>query len=238
MSYVRTSGRRLIATLIVAVLIGWMAVQPAAAHVRVTGEGAVAGGYGLLTFRVPTESDTASTIAVIIDVPTDTPIASMSVEPMTGWTAEVETEELAEPVPSDHGEITSAVRRIVWRADSRQDGIKPGEFARFTVSAGPLPEADSIAFPTAQRYSDGTTATWDEITDDPNAEPEHPAPVLTIDAAEASAPASTPAADEAADASADVGSATSWLLPLTTVLASLALVVAAIALLRTVRRTG
>ena len=41
---------------------------PAAAHVKVTGD-ATQGGWGVLNFRVPTESDTASTTALLVVLP-------------------------------------------------------------------------------------------------------------------------------------------------------------------------
>src|SRR5207244_3407137 len=58
---------------------------PAYAHVTVSSPGATAGGYAVLTFRVPTESDTASTTAIKVQMPTATPFASVSVQPHPGW---------------------------------------------------------------------------------------------------------------------------------------------------------
>ena len=48
--------------------------MPASAHVVVSGTDATPGGWGVLTFRVPTESDTASTTAVIVTLPDEQPI--------------------------------------------------------------------------------------------------------------------------------------------------------------------
>ncbi|TGD84448.1 DUF1775 domain-containing protein, partial [Mycolicibacterium sp. CH28] len=60
---------------------------PAWAHVEVSGTDATQGGYGMLTFRVPTESDTASTTDVLVTLPDDQPIISVSTQPKPGWTA-------------------------------------------------------------------------------------------------------------------------------------------------------
>ena len=58
---------------------------PAAAHVKVTGD-ATQGGWGVLNFRVPTESDTASTTALLVVLPDDQPIISVSTQQKAGWT--------------------------------------------------------------------------------------------------------------------------------------------------------
>jgi len=112
---------------------------PASAHVTVNAPGATQGGYSVLTFRVPTESATASTTKVQVRFPTDTPIASVLVQPHPGWTFKTVTAKLDKPVTTDDGDsITEAVAEIDWTADSAADAIKPGEFDQFLVSAGPL----------------------------------------------------------------------------------------------------
>ena len=73
--------------------------------------------------------------------------------------------------------------------------IRPGEYQEFSISAGPLPAAGPILFPTEQVYSDGTVVAWDEPTPASGPEPEHPAPAFEITAAETeSEPSTTPAA--------------------------------------------
>lgn len=157
-------------------LLGALALlvaTPAAAlaHVRVD-EGAAPGkgGYGTVRLSVPTESDTASTVELTVTVPADVRLTSARVLPLPGWTAVVETEAAGQ-----------RVTRIVWRADDAAGGIGPSEFGIFTFSAGPWPQdRDTVALPTAQRYSDGTAVDWDEVAVDADAEPEHPAPVVTL----------------------------------------------------------
>lgn len=57
----------------------------ASAHIRVHSEQAVAGADDtLLTFSVPTESATATTTGVVVDLPTATPFGYVSYQPVPG----------------------------------------------------------------------------------------------------------------------------------------------------------
>jgi uncharacterized protein YcnI len=176
--------RRALVTAGAALTLTALAAAPASAHVRVTPDGAAqAGGYAVLTFRVPNESATAATTTVEVSLPTDTPLASVSVEPVPGWTAHVERAPLAEPVEVHGTEVTEAPVRVTWTADSADAALSDGEFQRFTISAGPLPEVDELLLPATQTYSDGSVVAWDEPTPASGAEPQHPAPVLPVTAA-------------------------------------------------------
>lgn len=168
------------AALGVALVLGSAAA--ASAHVRVEPGSTAAGGWSVLTFRVPNESPTASTTQVTVDLPTDTPLTSVSTQPVPGWTATVEEGELPEPVEVDGATLTRAPVRVVWTAEG--EGIGDGEFQQFVVSAGPLPEAGTdVVLPAHQTYSDGEVVDWDEVAED-GTEPEHPAPVFTTTAAD------------------------------------------------------
>jgi uncharacterized protein YcnI len=150
----------------------------ASAHVTVNPGTATQGGYTKVTFRVPTERDDASTTKVEIAIPTDKPIASVSLKPVQGWTAVSETTKLTTPIKTDDGEITEAISKITWTADT-SSAIKPHQFQEFDVSLGPLPATDQIVFKALQTYSDGAIVRW---IDEPSAgaEPEHPAPTLKL----------------------------------------------------------
>ena len=152
----------------------------ASAHVTVSSPDATAGGYGKLTFRVPNESDTASTVRLRIQFPTDTPLASLRVQPVPGWTAATTRTQIDPPVTDDDGtEITEAISVVEFTADAG-GGIAPGQFQEFSLSGGPFPDAESLVFPVVQTYSDGSESAWIEPTVEGQAEPEHPAPVLTL----------------------------------------------------------
>ncbi len=157
---------------------------PAAAHVTVSSSNAAAGGYAKVTFRVPNESDTDSTTKVEVNLPADAPVASVSVRPVPGWTAVAVKSKLAKPLEAHGTQITEAVSKITWTAQSAA-AIKPGEFQEFDVSMGPLPQTEQMVFKSLQTYSDGTVVRWiDEPTTD-GTEPESPAPVLKLVAAPA-----------------------------------------------------
>ncbi|GIF20739.1 uncharacterized protein YcnI [Actinoplanes tereljensis] len=173
---------------------------PASAHVTVNPNTATAGGYTKVTFRVPNEMDTANTTKVEINLPVDNPVASVSLKPLPGWTAEAVRSKLATPIKAHDTEITEAVTKITWTAQPGSE-IKPAQFQEFDVSLGPLPESGQLIFKALQTYSDGTIVRWiDEPTTD-GSEPEHPAPVLKLAAAtDTAAAAAAPAPAAAAPA--------------------------------------
>ena len=146
---------------------------PAFAHVTVEPGEAEQGGYATLTFRVPTESDTASTTKIEVALPPQ--LTSARVKPHPGWTYSL----------ARSGDTVTA---ITWTA-GKDGAIKPGEFDEFDISVGPLPKTDSLTFKTLQTYSDGTVVRWIQPTRAGEPEPENPAPVLTLtSASEAASP--------------------------------------------------
>jgi uncharacterized protein YcnI len=171
-----------------------LAASPASAHVTVNPSNATQGGYTKLTFRVPNEKDSATTTTLEVNLPQDTPIASVSVKPIPGWTATATKSKLDKPIKSDDGEITEAVTKIVWTANSPDAAIQVGQFQEFDVSVGPLPEVDKIVFKALQTYSDGDVVRWIEEPAADGKEPDHPAPTLKL----AKAAADTSATDTAA----------------------------------------
>lgn len=168
----------------------------ASAHVTVGSADAAPGGYGKITFRVPNESDAASTVALRVQLPTDTPLTSLRAQPVPGWTVTL-TPTTIDPPVEVHGEsVDTAVSVVEFRAEAG-GGIAPGEFQEFALSGGPFPETDALTFNAVQTYSDGSEAAWIEPTVEGRAEPQYPAPVLALtstDAAPVSSDAGTPAA--------------------------------------------
>lgn len=163
-------------------LVALVGALPASAHVRADPESAAGGEYSVITFRVPTESDTAGTVKVEVSLPTDRPITSVSTEPVPGWTAQVVKAPLPAPVSTGHGgTVTEAVRTVTWTA-APGTRIAPEQFAEFKVSAGPLPTTPGpLVMPTVQSYDDGTSVSWSEPPAPAGApEPEHPAPVIEV----------------------------------------------------------
>jgi periplasmic copper chaperone A len=208
----------------------------ASAHVGVSSPDATPGGFGKFTFRVPNESDTASTVSVRVQIPEEAAMAFLSVQPVPGWTATMTRTDLAEPIDAHGQEISSSVSVVEFRADAG-GGIGPGEFEEFSLSGGPFPDADSVPFPTVQLYSDGTESAWIDPTVDGQAEPEHPAPVLSLadTAAEPTAAASGDGA--AADHTHEVSNQPAGLALFLSILALLVGIAGAVLGWRATRRT-
>jgi uncharacterized protein YcnI len=137
---------------------------PAWAHVSIDPGEAAQGGFATVSFRVPNERDDAATTSLEVEFPAEHPIANARVQPVPGWTAEVERE-------------GDAVTRITWTGGT----IQPGEFQQFPVSMGPLPDdTDELVLPAIQTYDSGEVVRWIEEATAGGEEPEHPAPVLRL----------------------------------------------------------
>ena len=217
-----------------------LAAGPAVAHVSVNPDSATQGGHTRVAFRVPNESDTASTTKVEVFMPTDHPIAAVSTMRVPGWTAVVERGKPAVPVEAFGSPVTEVVTKVTWTA-AADAAVKPGEFAEFPLSLGPLPAADRLVFKALQTYSDGNVSRWIEEPAAGGEEPENPAPVLTLAKADAAAPAPTGVSVEASAGDAtgdDAGSGTPLALGVAGLVAGLAgLALGALAFART-RRTA
>jgi periplasmic copper chaperone A len=206
-----------------AVLVSLVALAAtASAHVSVSSADAAPGGYGKLTFRVPNESDSASTVGLKIQIPKEAALASLSVQPVAGWKVTTTTADLPKPVESDEGQkITTYVSVVEFRA-AKGGGIAPGEFQEFSLSGGPFPDVDSVSFPTVQTYSDGSESAWIEPTVGQQ-EPEFPAPTLTLSASSASgSDAATPTASAAPDDGSNGTAVTALVVSVVALLAGLA----------------
>lgn len=159
------------------VLIG--AAGSASAHVSVSSPDAKPGGYAKLVFRVPSESDTASTTKLVVNLPKDKPFASVSAQVKDGWKVVKTTEQLAQPVKVGDVTLTEAITSVTWTAAA--GGVPPNAFDEFGLSVGRIPEGvDSLSFPAVQTYSDGEVVKWEQIAKDAADKPEHPAPSLKL----------------------------------------------------------
>ena len=181
--------------------------QVAFAHIVVTSPDAVQGGEtALVTFRVPNESPTAGTTAVRINLPVDTPVAEVMVQPIPGWTITTTERKLDAPTKVGDFTIDKAPESVTWSAEAGTQ-IAPGQFQNFEIVMNPVPNAPTITFTATQTYSDGSVVTWDQPEPADGSEAEFPSPLLTVGSADesASADASTapesPAASESSSAS-------------------------------------
>jgi uncharacterized protein YcnI len=227
------------ATAVAATIALVLAVPLAAsAHVRLYPKQAVAGADDtLITFSVPTESAKAVTSRVEIHLPTATPFADVSYQPVPGWSAHVVEGALPKPVRIEGTTVTQGPLEVVWTADPGTR-LAGGQFQDFVLSVGPMPDTGHLEFPTEQTYSDGTVTRWIQPTPSSDAEPDHPAPVLYVNDAPppderlASDSVGLSAQAPASQATSDLGLVLSAAALL---LAVVALVLGAVALLRSRR---
>jgi uncharacterized protein YcnI len=158
------------------------------AHITVTPGSAPQGSAAELTFRVPNEEATADTVGVQVKIPTDHPIAQLLARPIPGWNVQIQSVKLAKPIVTDDGTFTTAVSEVTWTGGK----IPPGQYQDFSVSADPLPAGTTqLVFKALQTYSNGDIVRWIDVPQPGQAEPEHPAPVLTLTRATADSAART-----------------------------------------------
>ncbi|MEU4395428.1 YcnI family protein [Kribbella sp. NPDC023855] len=155
------------------------AAGSASAHVTVSSPDAKPGGYAKLVFRVPTESDNASTTKLVVSLPKDHPFAHVGAQVKDGWKVVKTTEKLPQAVKVGDVTLSEAITTVTWTAAA--GGVPPNDFDEFALSVGKLPEGvDSLNFPAVQTYSDGEVVKWEELAKDGADKPEHPAPTLKL----------------------------------------------------------
>jgi uncharacterized protein YcnI len=150
----------------------------ASAHVTIPNPGEQ-GGFSIVTLSVPNERPDASTTSLRVQLPQDEALTFVSVQPKPGWTVETTMRTLDAPVEAFGKPVTEVVDTVTWSGGQ----IEPGQFDTFSLSVGVLPEGvDELAFPAIQTYSSGEEVAWIESTPASGEEPEHPAPVLALEA--------------------------------------------------------
>jgi uncharacterized protein YcnI len=162
-------------------LLGFAAAA-AEAHVSVHADSTTAGSFSQITFRVPNESESAGTVKLEVQLPSDTPFPFVSAKPIPGWKISVVEAKLPKPIEDEGTTITKAARTVTWTAEKGTQ-IGPGEYQEFSISAGPLPDPKEITLPAVQTYSDGKVVEWNQPTPASGEEPEHPAPAIEVVAA-------------------------------------------------------
>jgi periplasmic copper chaperone A len=173
--------RTLLAALIGVAGLGLWA-SSASAHVTIENNEQAAGGFAVLHFQVPNESDSAATSKVEISLPEDAVIPFVLPRTTGDWKATVEKRTLATPVKGEDGEdISEVVSKVTFEGGS----IPAGQFDLFDLELGPLPDTPgaTLAFPAVQTYDNGDVVRWIDPVVAGQPEPEHPAPVLNLTAA-------------------------------------------------------
>ncbi|MDH6577832.1 YcnI family protein [Kitasatospora sp. MAP5-34] len=191
--HLKTRSHRVAAATALAATTVLLVAGPASAHVTVQPSSVAKDATDqTFAFRVPNEDDKASTVKVEVDFPTDHPVPSALVAPVPGWTDQIQTTKLATPIHTDDGDITDVVSQVVWTGGQ----IAPGHYQDFTVDLGALPTGtDKVVFKALQTYNNGNIVRWIEESKDGQPEPQHPAPVLELTAAEGTTANPSPAAN-------------------------------------------
>ena len=167
-------------------LVVVLAIAPTAmAHVTVSPAAAPADGYTKLDFRVPHGCDHAPTTKVTIQIPTG--INAVTAQVVPGWTIRKELEPLDPPVDDGHGgQLTERVASVSWTGGP----LAADQLEEFGLSLRTPDQEGPLAFPAVQTCTEGI-ARWIEPTVEGEAEPDMPAPVLQLTAADSDQTAGT-----------------------------------------------
>lgn len=161
-------------------LVGTATVGPASAHVSPDPSEAPAGGYATIEFQVPHGCEGSATTGVAIQVPDG--ITSVTPETVPGWEVTTRMEQLDQPLDDGHGgQITERTAEVTWTGGP----IPDDRYQTFGLSVK-LPDGqpgDVVAFPTIQSCEQGQTD-WISLREPGEDEPDHPAPAVTLTAAE------------------------------------------------------
>jgi uncharacterized protein YcnI len=148
----------------------------AQAHVSVHPNEVPVGSFATLDIRVPNETEKDNTVKLAVQFPPG--FLDVSTEYMPGWTAEVKTTKLANPVQTDDGEVTEGVKEITWTGHGGEGRIPPGQFLNFPISTEiPGKEGEELTFKVLQYYDNGEVVRWIGPPDS-----EEPAPQIDVTA--------------------------------------------------------
>lgn len=154
-----------------------LATAPSAsAHVGVSATSLEPDSYTVVTVSVPHGCEDSSTHTVTIQVPEQILSVTPTVNP--SWEVEKVMEALDEPVDNGHGgEYTERVSEVVYTTDTPL----PSDLRDTFELSLKLPDApgETLAFPTVQTCEVGEAA-WVQLSDDPDAELDYPAPSITL----------------------------------------------------------
>jgi uncharacterized protein YcnI len=152
----------------------------ATAHVGAYLEGGAPGEIGLITLRVPAESDNPPTTKVEVRIPDDIQIRTVRPQPVAGWRLDIKMKKTNPTIYRDDGTpVDEVVSSVTWTATG--PGIMPGQFDEFVLEANPMPDVETLTLPTFQTFADGTTDAWTEPAPE-GSDPEFPVPSVTVGA--------------------------------------------------------
>ncbi|MBF4582999.1 YcnI family protein [Curtobacterium sp. VKM Ac-2865] len=175
------------ATLGVAAVIVLGTAASASAHVEATSTSTAANSYTTATFSVPHGCDGSPTTKLQFDIPSSIIEVTPTVNP--NWDITKTTEKYTSPSASaDDESAEDAGERVTSITYAAKTPLPADERDTFSLSFS-LPDGkpgDVVALPVTQTCEQGSTE-WDQAQKAGQAEPEHPAPSITLTAATASA---------------------------------------------------
>lgn len=221
------------------------AAAPALAHVTIQPASVRAGSTDVqLTFRCPNEMDNARTVELQAFFPSNLPLLTVDVLPITGWSEHITEVHLRKPVQTDDGLVSQVVSEVDWTA-VRGGGITPGHYEDFDVLVGAMPTTPGqVVLKALQTYSNGQIVRWIQLAVPGEPAPDTPAPILTLTrgvavAASATGSTGTPTPNSAGGNGNGGGSGDAGTIALVAVIVAIgALVAAVVALLRGRNQSG
>ncbi|MGZ8813815.1 MAG: YcnI family copper-binding membrane protein [Mycobacterium sp.] len=169
---------RVVGIFVLSAVAALLAIPSATAHVGAYLDGGGPGETGLITLRVPAESDNPATTKVEVRIPDDIQIRTVRPQPVAGWKLDIKKKKTNPPIYRDDGTpVDEVVSSVTWTATG--PGILPGQFDDFVLEAGPLPDVETLSLPTYQTFADGTTDAWTEPAPE-GSDPDFPVPSVNL----------------------------------------------------------
>lgn len=156
--------------------------QPAGAHISPDKDEVAAGSFNSVTLTVPHGCEESPTRVLTVEVPEGINTITPQVNP--GWTIEVATEELPEPIDDgEGGELTERDATVTFTAEAGNE-LPPHYRTQFTLGfRTPETPGEYLFLKTVQTCIEGETAWIEEYTGE-GEEPEHPSPAVLVTEAE------------------------------------------------------
>jgi uncharacterized protein YcnI len=150
-------------------------VGASAAHVEPAVDKAAAGGSTIIPFVVPHGCDGSPTRSISIQIAAG--VTSAKPQAKQGWKLTIVRGKLPQPVKDFAGNtLTRGVLSVTWSGGTLPDS----QFDTFNILLGmPNTPGKTVYFPVVQRCAKGVTR-WIQIPKSGQAEPEHPAPGVTL----------------------------------------------------------
>jgi periplasmic copper chaperone A len=159
---------------VVGALVG---APAAAAHVTANPTAAAAGGFAMISFRVPHGCEDSPTTSLTIRIPDG--VVSVTPQSVPGWEVSTTSGKLATPVELHGSTVTEGVKQVTWTGGP----LDAHQFTDFGISmAVPDTPGETLYFPAVQRCEQGVTR-WITIPVAGQDEPDTPAPGVELLAA-------------------------------------------------------